>query len=136
MPEPIYEFNVGTSVREMYFVDNFDKLYVNTESGYHYLFNIKDFVISDVENKIESNNNQLVYPNPASDYITIQPSEGFKPSEGSKVKIFNTLGIEVSSAGGGVNEFDGGGFRIDISNLPTGVYFIKIGDKVEKFVKM
>jgi hypothetical protein len=26
--------------------------------------------------------------------------------------------------------------RIDISHLPAGVYFIKIGDKVEKFVKM
>jgi hypothetical protein len=47
-----------------------------------------------------------------------------------KVQIFNTLGIEVSSDGGGLVG------KIDISNLPVGVYFIKIGDKVEKFVKM
>jgi hypothetical protein len=46
------------------------------------------------------------------------------------------LGIEVSSAGGGVNEVDGGGFRIDVSHLQAGMYFIKIGDKVEKFVKL
>jgi hypothetical protein len=26
--------------------------------------------------------------------------------------------------------------RIDVSHLPAGVYFIRIGDKVEKFVKM
>jgi hypothetical protein len=26
--------------------------------------------------------------------------------------------------------------KIDISNLPAGVYFIKIGDKFEKFVKI
>jgi photosystem II stability/assembly factor-like uncharacterized protein len=80
----------------------------------------------------------IVSPNPASEYIEIQvkPSEGFEPSEGYKVQIFNTLGIDVSSAGGGVNEVDGGGFRIDISHLPPGVYFIKIGDRVEKFVKM
>ncbi len=26
--------------------------------------------------------------------------------------------------------------RIDVSNLQSGVYYIKIGDRVEKFVKM
>jgi M6 family metalloprotease-like protein len=80
----------------------------------------------------------ILHPNPASDYIEIQvkPSEGLEPSEGYNVQIFNTLGIEVSSAGGGRREVDGGGCRIDISNLPTGIYFIKIGDRVEKFVKM
>ncbi len=26
--------------------------------------------------------------------------------------------------------------RIDVSGLPSGVYYIKIGDRVEKFVKM
>jgi hypothetical protein len=26
--------------------------------------------------------------------------------------------------------------KIDISKLPVGVYFIKIGDKIEKFIKM
>jgi hypothetical protein len=29
-----------------------------------------------------------------------------------------------------------GGRKIDISNLPAGVYFIKIGDRFEKFVKI
>ncbi len=26
--------------------------------------------------------------------------------------------------------------RIDVSELPSGVYYIKIGDRVEKFVKL
>jgi hypothetical protein len=78
----------------------------------------------------------IISPNPASDYIVIQTSEVFKTSEVYKIQIYNTLGIDVSSAGGGVNEVDGGGYRIDISNLPIGVYFVKIGDRVEKFVKM
>jgi hypothetical protein len=41
------------------------------------------------------------------------------------------LGIAVSTAGGGIKE----GGRIDISNLSPGIYFIKIGNRVEKFVK-
>jgi len=84
----------------------------------------------------------IVSPNPASDYIEISIS-ALNPTvnrrvEGvvDKIQIFNTLGIEVSSAGGGRSEVDGGGYQIDVSKLPTGVYFVRIGDKVEKFVKM
>ena len=96
-----------------------------------------DNIASDV-NDNEFANNILIFPNPASDFITIQfqTSEVLETSEVSKVQIFSTLGIDVSPAGGGVNGVDGGGFRIDISHLPSGVYFIKIGDRVEKFVKM
>jgi hypothetical protein len=44
--------------------------------------------------------------------------------------------MNLSSAGGGGNEVAGGGqIKINVSNLTPGVYFIKIGDKVEKFVK-
>ena len=77
----------------------------------------------------------FVYPNPTHDYITITLSnKGLKPfAEVSKVQIFDVLGIEVLSVGTG---FDLSTQRIDVSHLPTGVYFIRIGDKVEKFVKM
>jgi WD40 repeat protein len=74
----------------------------------------------------------IVSPNPASDYIEIQPSEGWQPSEGSDIHIIDMLGIDVSPAGGGIK----GGGRIDISNLSPGIYFIKIGNRVEEFVKL
>jgi aminopeptidase N len=86
-----------------------------------------------------------VYPNPASDYITIVlPStknsnhtlKGLVETGQEKVHIFNILGIEVSSAGGGVNEVDGGGYRIDISKLNSGIYFIKIGNHFHKIIKI
>jgi hypothetical protein len=73
-----------------------------------------------------------IFPNPATDYIVIQPSEGWEPSEGSEIQIFNTLGeivLTVEQASPSVQ-------RIDISNLVPGIYFIKIGNRVEKFVKM
>jgi glucose/arabinose dehydrogenase len=92
-------------------------------------------VSTSIEEKDSGSN--FISPNPASEYIIVKPSEGLEPSEGYKFQIFNTLGIELSSAGGDVNVVDGGGvFKIDISSLPAGVYFVKIGDKIEKFVKI
>jgi hypothetical protein len=76
---------------------------------------------SDIEHNFIS-----ISPNPAKDYIEI------KSSEGSEIQIFDILGINVSPAGGGIK----GGGRIDISNLAPGIYFIKIGNRVEKFVNM
>jgi hypothetical protein len=94
---------------------------------------------------IMNDNEFKVYPNPASDFITIQiqPSEGLKPSEGYQVKIFNMVGIEVGQSSLIVNPNNSNGqagmlnlLKIDISHLIAGVYFIRIGDRVEKFVKM
>jgi hypothetical protein len=94
-------------------------------------------VDKNINKQMENRTNLSISPNPATDYINIKPSEGFEPSEGYIIQIFDILGIEMSSAGGGVNEVYGGGsIRIDISNLSAGVYFIRIGDKVEKFLKM
>lgn len=75
------------------------------------------------------NNNISIYPNPASDFIIIQASEGL--AEGSDIQIFDMMGINVSPAGRGIK----GGGKIDISNLSPGMYFIKTGNKVSKFVK-
>ncbi|MFA5512819.1 MAG: two-component regulator propeller domain-containing protein [Candidatus Kapaibacterium sp.] len=85
--------------------------------------NVEESEISDIP----------VYPNPTSDFITIQFSnKGLQPfAEGDKVQIIDVLGIEV-----GQSSLIDGNNRIDISHLPAGVYFIRIGDKVEKFVKM
>ncbi|MBX3043296.1 MAG: serine hydrolase [Candidatus Kapabacteria bacterium] len=83
----------------------------------------------------ESENNFYVSPNPASDFITIQFSnKGLQPFAATeKVQLFDMLGLEVMSVGTGL---DLSTQRIDVSHLPAGVYFIRIGDKVEKFVKM
>ena len=100
----------------------------------------------------------VIYPNPASDYITIQLSKGLKPfvtddspsnkelqlfAEGDKVQIFDVLGIEVGQSSlidNATNNNSQSGMidllRIDVSHLSPGVYFIRIGNKVEKFVKM
>ena len=67
-----------------------------------------------------------IYPNPAKDYMFVQPSEG------SDIEIFNILGEKALK----VEQTPTSVQRIDISNLSPGMYFIKIGNRVEKFVKM
>ena len=98
-----------------------------------------------------------IYPNPASDYITIQFYKGLKPFvtvdspsnkelqlfASDKVQIFDVLGIEVcqssliditthNNSQSGMIDL----LKIDVTYLPAGMYFIRFGNMVEKFVKM
>jgi hypothetical protein len=78
---------------------------------------------------------KFVFPNPASDYIEIiNPSEGCQPSEGSKIKIYNTFGECVMNLTPALSE--GEGVRMNIEHLPAGVYFVRICNNFQKFVKM
>ncbi|MEI6090401.1 MAG: T9SS type A sorting domain-containing protein [bacterium] len=70
----------------------------------------------------------FISPNPSTDFITIN----FNSSEGSAIQIFNTLGELVMSA----EARHAVPLRINISNLPKGMYFVRIGDETAKFVKM
>jgi hypothetical protein len=89
----------------------------------------------------------LISPNPASDYIEINVGAGSKPAlENPGIEIYNlfgeknpTLSLPIGEGTGKIlptGEDLGGVFKIDVSNLAPGVYFIKIGDIFEKFVKM
>ncbi|MDT3738890.1 MAG: T9SS type A sorting domain-containing protein [Candidatus Kapabacteria bacterium] len=80
------------------------------------------------------NSEILIKPNPAEDFIEITVSNrGLKPFAASyNVQIFDLLGIEVISES--IHPMNAS-HRMNIENLPAGVYFIRIGDKVEKFIK-
>ena len=113
--------------------ENIWKIEPKVNDGYPYLLNSR---ITNVKSK----NNELIdiihiYPNPSNDYIEISiMNKGLKPSAViDNIKIFNMLGIEVMNIRTGL---DLSLQRIDISYLPAGIYYIKIGEKLEKFVKM
>jgi Leucine-rich repeat (LRR) protein len=63
-----------------------------------------------------------VYPNPVSSLLTIDNTEG------SDFQILNLLGQQVLAG-------KTGGQRLDVSALPQGTYFLKVGTDVAKFVK-
>ena len=127
-------FNLGVVNNEFAHIQDFaineDYIYAFSENC-PWRYKLSD--LTNVEEVVTDLSNTIVYPNPASDFITITLSnkELQHFATGDKVQIFNVLGIEVGQSPlvDGIN-------RIDVSYLISGVYFIRIGDKVEKFVKM
>ncbi len=103
-----------------------------------YVYKLRDKAVS-VNNNISKSIFEIS-PNPAGDFITItsKPSEGFEPSEGSEIQIYNTLGEKVTTPSLLRNATPPmeGNYRIDISDLPKGIYFVKAGGETAKFVKM
>jgi hypothetical protein len=80
----------------------------------------------------------VLYPNPASDYIEISSPPLERGSGGvAPVYIFDVLGMEITSPSlRATPPYHGGEkVRIDVSHLSPGVYFIRVGNEVRKFVK-
>ena len=94
--------------------------------------------------EIVPNEKISVYPNPTSGQLIISlpnPSEGGAYTA-EDIEIYDVLGQKVlaplSPPEGGKSPLsfgEGQGVRLDVSHLPAGVYFLRIGDKVMKFVK-
>jgi len=95
-------------------------------------------------------NDIIIIPNPASNFLEITfGANGCSPLQ--DIEIFNVFGEKVLSTSPQPSPFmereesprltssttpQEGNLRIDVSSLSPGVYFIKVGEKVGKFVKM
>lgn len=83
-----------------------------------------------VDDEVTELNSITVYPNPTSDFINILID--FKAELNSReIQIIDLLGLVVSKF-----KLTDGNNRVDISDLPRDTYFIKVGVRLEKFVKM
>ena len=106
--------------------------------------------IDEVENPVNENIVLSISPNPSPDFIEISYSPLEKGVRGLSdelpVRIYNVFGEEVnltpalSMLGeGGSTPFNspasGGHLRIDVSFLSPGLYFVRVGGRVGKFVK-
>lgn len=80
--------------------------------------------ITSVEDNL-SENNLTVYPSPASDYIDIS-----NLTNSNEIQIRNIFGESVMSVANILTPTQ----RIDISSLPSGIYFIQYGKISRKFV--
>lgn len=76
-------------------------------------------------------NNISVLPNPSSDYIELSLPESFKQLEKPEIKIYNSIGELVMTVD---KNQESSSQRIDISNLPQGLFFLKAGTFTNKFL--
>ncbi len=89
-----------------------------------------------VNNLVNTSDNISISPNPATDYIEISlGANGPSPLQ-SDVRIYNIFGQIVSTPVCFADTPASGGQRIDVSGLAPGMYFVRIGDRVGKFVKL
>ncbi len=80
---------------------------------------------------VKSESKIHISPNPATDYIIV--GNEYVLSE-QNIEIFDVFGNKILSSG---NKYNSSLQKIDVSTLPTGIYFLKIGNKkVRKFVKI
>ncbi len=79
------------------------------------------------ELKKDDNSDFVVYPNPATESISVALDNMLSVSN---CKIFNIIGMELYS-----KTYDFPKFDIDISFLPPGLYFIEINGNTKAFIK-
>jgi photosystem II stability/assembly factor-like uncharacterized protein len=106
---------------------NNEYMFLGTANGV-YRVKLKDCIIDTTAVSVSESPPQqyiTISPNPAGAvlYITAQP-----PPEGYPVRIYSLQGIKLIET-----EFRN---QIDISSLATGIYFVQVGNKFMKFVKM
>ena len=72
------------------------------------------------------------YPNPTADYITLQPPRRVPGVYGSRVRVVDADGQTVLSAPWNGN---GATVRLDVRELPAGVYLARVGTASVRFVR-
>jgi hypothetical protein len=95
--------------------------------------------ITSTDEPNEDSETMILYPNPASDYIEIAGSSVIlSEAKNLGVSIYDVLGVEVycSIATPPAPSQEGGKTSFDVSHLSPGVYFVRVGNIVRKFVKI
>ncbi len=113
----------------------------NDDISYFSITQIEKIDIQNITNTdevINSNDIFSISPNPTSDFIEISVGANGRSPLQSDVRIFDVLGeIQTTPSLRDTPPWKGGEkVRIDVSGLPPGMYFVRIGDRVGKFVKL
>ncbi len=83
-----------------------------------YIFDTAEFTITAIIDEIHANAQLKLYPNPATDVLTLEGING-------DISVFNILGQQIAVP----SEEIGSKVRLDIGDLPTGIYTIVIVSK-------
>ena len=77
---------------------------------------VNSTIMTDVEDDLYAQ--VKIYPNPASDFLKLE-----NVKRGTQIQVFNLIGkTMISTTANGMN------MKLDVSDLHTGIYFVKIGN--------
>ena len=116
-----------------YFASNEYFSYLSISQKLH-IFNFTDYLnqylesVTSVEQESETDDNYIVYPVPADNYINV--SRKNIPDE-TDYSLINQWGQRVLSG-----RLPGEGNQINLTDLPSGVYYLKIGSPTLKNIKV
>jgi hypothetical protein len=133
---PIHLLNNDCSTQETVYMDTWNKndtIFTLPDASFSTLIAIFDYEVG-----VKETNKDIIEinPNPATDYITLNIPPLEKRGLGGVLKpieIFDEFGECVLSV---ETRHALSLQKIDISTLPAGVYFLRVGEKVEKFIKL
>ena len=97
-----------------------------------YRARLTDFITEDVSSNLPPNNEIQIFPNPAESYISVNLSPEYQSSQ---IKIYSVEGILVYQTSDVFKTSDVSA-KIDVSSFTPGVYYVKIEDRVCRFVKI
>ena len=78
-------------------------------------------------NEFEKEKDFIIYPNPANSYAVVESSKLMVES----VDVYDVMGKLVKSFS--LNDANDS-FKIDVSDLQSGIYFLKVGEQMEKLI--
>ena len=100
-------------------------LYAATYGRSIYKIDLSQVVLSG-NDPLDFVDNLAIFPNPASEYVTIQTSLNIE----GEIGVFNQLGAEVLS-----DTFSGNSKTLSVSNLNAGLYFVTVKSGTRKITK-
>ncbi len=85
----------------------------------------KTFDVNDVKEPENNKMEFLIFPNPAKEFIQLT-TDGI-----TNVNIYNSIGNHL-----GTYLVEYNSIQIDVSDYPSGLYFVRINDKISSFIKL
>ncbi|MDQ1265970.1 MAG: hypothetical protein QG635_1122, partial [Bacteroidota bacterium] len=118
---------------------NSENVYAGTYGAGVFKAGLNNFFDSNIKDISAEYEEIRIIPNPATDFILIKSiiKESYHNSmEYMNFYIIDMLGNIVRYQNFKLYEFEDNFVRIDISDLSSGIYFIKLGDKIQKLLKI
>jgi len=136
---PFYQgIKDNLSFSSLYIDDNEETIYAGDAFGPVYYRSFSEFSTK-VNEQVGFSNSFSLSPNPATDFLEISYSPSINRMVNHTVDgiaVYNVFGMNFPPHLTSSATPQEGNLRIDVSTLSPGVYFVKVGEKVGKFVKI